>query len=259
MKTIYKNIIIAITFMAIGTTLGYTYSNMRKQPASTSLGSKSNLEAKLTDTSNNTSNAALLDIMKYVPADNSNSVLPISSDVVIYNSHPEENYQSGIKVTDVSTLINYSLINEGLKSSFIVNNSNTGYANSYRVTHDLITKNITDYNNTILLDIHRNCTGNVKSDTKKIILVLAKDNPHFDANNKFAKQLVKEISKSHNITASIYYYNHSRQYFNQDLSNNSVLVQLGLDKSSDDDIKQCIDALVPALKNMAFFKDSITN
>lgn len=140
--------------MAVGATLGYTYSELRKRP---SLSSSSNIShytnTILQDTSKNTSIIAPLDTTKYIPSDSTNITNPIisfSSDIVIYNSHPDEIYPSGTKVTDVGALISDKLVKEGLKSSFIkCNNSPTEYLKAYQTTRNLITENVKEYSNTI--------------------------------------------------------------------------------------------------------------
>lgn len=54
----------------------------------------------------------MLSDIKALKIDNANSTLPFSSDIAIYNSHPDENYEfaSNVKVTDVAALINDKLV-----------------------------------------------------------------------------------------------------------------------------------------------------
>lgn len=253
MKNIYKNIIISIIFLSIFATFGYAYSYLRKQKTSSSLNKADNLYlTKSTNTTNTESNITLLDIIKDITIDNSNSIVPYSSDIIIYNSHPDESYESGIKVTDLGALINHKLNAEGLKSSFISSHSNIEYNKSYQISHDSIAQNVIGYENTVLLDIHRNISNTIETGAEMVTFVLAKDNSHFDENNKFAEQLVDEISKSNKITASIYYYDVTNEYLklNQELSSNSLLVEIGYDKSDDSYIEDCVDELVNALKNI---------
>ncbi|WP_195266846.1 stage II sporulation protein P [Clostridium sp. 1001275B_160808_H3] len=251
MKKIYKTIIISIILLTICTTLGYVYSYIRKESSISKLSKLDNLETtKSIDENNDASNATLLDTIKDVTSDNLST--PFSSDIVIYNSHPDENYESGIKVTDLGALINHELNTEGLNSSFISSQSNIEYISSYKISNESITENVPGYENTILLDIHRSSSDSFESDSKMITFVLAKDNPHFEENNKFAEQLVNEILKSDKVKASIYYYDITTEYLrrNQELSNNSVLVEIGTDKSNDNFIQECVDVLVGSLKNI---------
>ncbi|MBS6502610.1 MAG: stage II sporulation protein P [Clostridium sp.] len=123
---------------------------------------------------------------------------------------------------------------------------------SYQVSHDSIIENVSGYENTILLDIHRSNSDSFESDPEMITFILAKDNQHFEENNKFAEELVNEISKSTKVKASIYYYDFTTEYLkrNQELSNNSILVEIGTDKSDDNYIQECVDVLVSSLKNI---------
>lgn len=253
MKKIYKNIIVSIIFLAIFTTLGYVYSYLRKENTLSKHNKTGNSElTRSTYIINNSSNTTLLDDIKDISIDNSNSNFPDLSDIVIYNSHPNEGYEFGIKVTDLGSLINYRLNSEGLKSSFISSNTNIDYLNSYKISNESITKNMSIYENKILLDVHISNSDSFESDSEMITFVLGKDNPHFEENNKFTEQLVNEISKSNKVKTSIYYYDTTSEYLkrNQELSTNSVLVEIGTDKSDDNYIQECVDVIVRSLKNI---------
>lgn len=188
--------------------------------------------------------------IKALPSNNTNVTAPFASGIVIYNSHPDEAYPSGIKVTDVAALINNKLVKEGIKSSFIKCNPPSDYTKSYQATRDLITKNVGNYSTTMLLDIHRDIAANTKKgDTKKMLFILAKNNPHYDKNKQFTDMLIKNIKNSSQVRTDIYSYENRKDYFNQDLSMNSAFIEIGNDMSSDSDIEECINALVSALKN----------
>ncbi|MBU6135284.1 MULTISPECIES: stage II sporulation protein P [Clostridium] len=251
MKKIHKNIIVSLIFLTICVTLGYLY--LRKQNTLSDSNKIDNSETtKSTDTINDSSNISLLDTIKDITIDNSNSTIPLSSDIVIYNSHPDEEYEFGVKVTDLGALINHKLNTEGLNSSFISSRSNIEYLNSYKISNESITQNASGYENAILLDIHRSNSGSFESNPEMITFVLAKDNQHFEENNKFAEQLINEILKSDKVKASIYYYDVTSEYLklNQELSNNSLQVEIGTDKSDDNYIQECVDVLVSSLKNI---------
>ena len=195
------------------------------------------------------SNVIAPSITKKSSSDSINSIVPFSSDIVIYNSHPDEAYPSGMKITDVSSLLNDKLLKEGFNSHFTEISSSTDYSKSYQITRDYITKNVKAYSNTILLDIHRAITEKDNSDMKKILFVLARSNPHYQANKEFVDNLLKNIGNSNQVKSEIYFFNTGISYFNQDLSNNSTLIELGNDMSSDNDIEACLNALVLAIKN----------
>jgi bla regulator protein BlaR1 len=181
--------------------------------------------------------------------DSTNSIVPFLSNIVIYNSHPNEVYPSGMRATDVGALLNDKLVKEGLNSHFIKVGQNTDYNKSFQITRDIITKNVKEYSNTILLDIHLNTTEKDKSDARKILFILTKESPNYDSNKKFVDSLFANIKNSNQVKPEIYFYKFGISYYNQDLSNNSTLVDLGNNMSSDSDIEACVNALVSAIKN----------
>ena len=186
-----------------------------------------------------------------LPIDNSKDIVPFSSDIVIYNSHPKENYPSGIKVTDVGAAIEAKLMEEGISSRFIKGNPPTEYEKSYETTRDLITKNVKDYSDTILLDIHRSIGKSPYFDKKKISFILATDSPYYEENKKFVGILLESIRYSSKAELEVLFYDGEiLSYFNQDLSKNSLLIEVGSNISSDSDIEECINTLVSALKNV---------
>ncbi|MBU3146063.1 M56 family metallopeptidase [Clostridium sp. CF012] len=200
-------------------------------------------------TENNTSNASVETIMKNSSSDSSNPIVPFSSKIVIYNSHPDEAYPSGMRVADIGSLLNDKLIKEGFNSQFIKIAPSTDYNKSYQTSRDLITKNVDSYSNAILLDIHRDVTEKDKSNVRKMMFVLTESSPHYETNKKFADSLMVNLKNANGIESGTYLYNFGISYFNQDLSNNSALVELGNTMSSDSDIEVCVNALVSALKS----------
>ncbi|MBW9149138.1 stage II sporulation protein P [Clostridium sp. CM028] len=197
----------------------------------------------------NTPNTASAAIIKKSTSDNTDSIVPFSADIVIYNSHADEAYPSGMKVSDVGALLSNKLVKEGFNSHFVKSDPQADYNKSYQTTRDLITKYVKHYSNTILLDIHSNVIENEKSDTRKMLFVLAKSSPHYKANKKFVDSLLGNIKNSKDVKSEINFYQFGVSYFNQDLSNNSTLVEFGNNISSDSDIETCVNALVSALKN----------
>ncbi|MGN2347883.1 stage II sporulation protein P [Clostridium cagae] len=204
--------------------------------------------------SNNTADQTLSSNVNNTSNDNLNPGAPFSSDIIIYNSHVDEDYKSGINVTDIGALINDKLIKEGLSSNFIECKAPKEYTESYQNSRDLIKADVKDYSSNILLDIHRDAVDSIKCDKKKVTLVLAKNNPYYEENKIFAENLLKNINSSNEIKTEIISYNRGKLCFNQDLSKNALLINLGNNMSSDSDIEKCVNALVSALKEIQ--KDS---
>lgn len=237
MKNIYKNIAIAAAFVAIGT--GYTYSKYQNKIAAN--------KVVVSDT-------ALNSTKKSPNTYTQNSIVPFSSDIVVYNSHPDETYQSGKSVTDIGSSLNNKLTEYGLKSSFIKVNAPKEYTDSYENTRNIIKKNVKNYSNAILLDISRdeslNTSNNSELDKKDIKLIVSKNSPNYETNKKFVNQLLVKLKNTNGVTAEILYYNKGVLYFNQDLSKNAIHIEIGNDKSSDSDVQKGMNAVAAALKNI---------
>ncbi len=62
------------------------------------------------------------------------------------------------------------------------------------------------------------------------MMVMAKKNPHFNKNNNMANNIMNTSNKLFpGFCKGIYYYNYGTRYFNQDKSNNAVLIEVGAD------------------------------
>lgn len=181
-------------------------------------------------------------------------VSQISSDVVIYNTHANEAYQGGKKVTDVASELSKRLVKEGIKSSFVKCIEPKNYSKAYSNSRDVITKNVKNYSNSILLDIHRDVSNKKNNDPKKITIILAQSNPHYLENKKFATSLINEINKNKKVQAALVEYKNGILAFNQDLSNKAIVVELGNDKSSNNDIENAVNELTVAFKNIEKIK-----
>ncbi|WP_051541718.1 stage II sporulation protein P [Clostridium lundense] len=238
MKKAYKNIIIIAIFFILGILIWYNFSDLRVKSNAKSPNDKSNVA--LNKTKNNSSKEL---------NEKKNIDKPLHN-IVIYNTHADEEYDFGKKITDISALISHRLNNEGLNSSFIKCDPPKEYMKAYEVSRDAITKNIKKYEDIILLDIHRDISGDHKLNPKRMLIVLTKKNPCYESNKKFAESLLKEINKSNSVKCEILLRNEGILYYNQDLSNNAVLIELGNNKSSNSDIEECMNALISALKNV---------
>ena len=153
-----------------------------------------------------------------------------------------------MKVTDVGATISDKLVKEGFNSRFVKIDPSKDYNKSYQNSRDLITKNVKVYSNTILLDIHRDLTIENKLDTKKIIFAVTELNPRYKENKRFVDSLIGNIKNSNVIETKIFSFLNGISFYNQDLANNSALIEIGNNMSSDSDIEACVKELVSALK-----------
>jgi len=196
---------------------------------------------------NNTSAAS--SNIKKTSSDNSNFIVPFSADIVVYNSHPDEVYPSGMKVTDVGATISDKLVKEGFNSHFVKVEPSKDYTKSFQITRDMITKNVNNYSNTILLDIHRDsATVKSKSYTKRIGFDVTQKNPRYESDKRFVDSLIENIKNSNGVESEIYFYQYGMSFYNEDLSNKASVIEIGNNLSSDSDIEACVNELVSALK-----------
>ncbi|WP_234124968.1 M56 family metallopeptidase [Clostridium hydrogenum] len=194
------------------------------------------------------SHVNLLADINALKTNDTSSITPFSSDIVIYDSHPDENYPaaSGINVCQIGALINNKLVKEGLNSNFIKCTAPKEYSASFKNSRDIITKNVKNYNKTILLDIHRD-TDITNANSNTITFILTRKCPYYKENLKFVNKIIASIKHSSQVKTRIFYYDYGIGYYNQDLSNKSVLIEIGTDHSTNKNIEDCIDALIPAL------------
>jgi stage II sporulation protein P len=169
----------------------------------------------------------------------------VPTQVIIYNSHPFEKYDCGVNVKEISQLLCNRLNVDKLSAIYIDNNDNEART-AYEDSRKLITNTNLNYNKSILLDIH---LGGVSADFKDgITLCIGKKNKNYEANKKFADSILEEIKKSsYNTTAQILI-NETGTY-NQDLSDNSLLIIVGNKYTPQNIINKDIEALADSLNN----------
>lgn len=171
-------------------------------------------------------------------------------EVLIYHTHTTESYKPG-NATSFDDTQNVVSVGDSLASELqngygisAINDRTvhdaTDYNGSYvrsRITVGKYIKKFGDFK--IIIDLHRDSVENHAAETVKMNgenvaifeMVMAKKNPHFTNNMKIASFLESESNKlypglCHGIDTS---YNYGMTYFNEDLSNNSILIEVGSD------------------------------
>lgn len=113
----------------------------------------------------------------------------------------------------------------------------TAYAESYTRSSETVKRYLDEYKDfDLIIDIHRDSDSNRDSmvitldgkSVAKFMFVLDRSNPHFSENQKVVCQL-QEISDKlcKGLCKGVYYYDNGRNHFNQSLSNNSILIEVG--------------------------------
>lgn len=183
-----------------------------------------------------------------VPIDKSNK-----KNIIIYNTHFAETYDYGDNVIEVSKALKIKLFKLGLESTCLEMPEDTELSKAYSISRKLVVDNSRDYNKSVLIDIHRNIAQNSESDkNNQLLIVLGKNNPNFKQNSEFANSLLQELKNINGVKADIFV---AEQTYNQDLSTEAVLIDIGNKNSSKQDVENCINALGEALKNLVLKSD----
>lgn len=106
------------------------------------------------------------------------------------------------------------------------------------------------------MDIHRDITpqnDNVmyNSNERRITIVLGKQNPGYEETKKFA-ELIKDKSLSYKDSFIDFYEWNS--IFNEDLSSKSLLIEIGTEKSTEEELQNCIEVFAKSLRDVYLSK-----
>jgi len=170
-------------------------------------------------------------------------------EVLIYHTHTTESYKPGAASNFDNTqnvvAVGDELVAE-LQNNYGISAINDktvhdaqAYTQSYArssVTVDNYIKKYGDFK--VIIDLHRDSVSNKSAvtakingeDVAKIMLVMAKKNPHFNNNMALANKIIQNSNKLFpGFCKGVCYYNYGTRYFNQDKSNNAILVEVGAD------------------------------
>jgi stage II sporulation protein P len=76
------------------------------------------------------------------------------------------------------------------------------------------------------------------------MFVLDRSNPHFAKNQAVVTKLISISNKLFpGVCRATYYYNHGRKHFNQNMSNNSVLIEVGSHVSTVEEVLNSSDLI----------------
>ena len=167
-------------------------------------------------------------------------------EVLIYHTHTSENYDPNkANTTDQTT--NVCAVGEALKEELEKYGIKTihdttvhdrdVYTKSYARSSVTLDKYLNEYGDfKLIIDMHRDSitdknsiTANFKGENvAKIMFVMTKKNPHFDANMKNVNSLIDISNRLFpGFSKGVYYFNYGSLYFNQDDSENALLMEVG--------------------------------
>lgn len=179
-----------------------------------------------------------------------------SKKVLIYNTHEIETYADGYSVVDASHNLKEKLEKLGydvtiMEGVFSANDYNRAYGNSRRALEQI--ENLTDYN--LIIDLHRdygttsNTTNIGGNDCCKLMFVTDRSAKYYDDITHLTNNLSSKLGNySTNLVKPNFEYNSTSNYhFNQDISKNSVLLELGNNENTKYEVQRSITWLTSAI------------
>lgn len=162
------------------------------------------------------------------------------ANIIFYASHPESIVGTGEKITNFMNLLQQSFNKNGIKS-FVLDNDNKIFIESYKCSRNTIIKDVKDYQNKILLDLHgySNKVTNLKYD---ITIHIGKSNNNYKQNLLLGEALIKEINKYDSSISCNLFVDEGARY-NQDLSSRSLLIEVGNKQTSSDRLDKIISVI----------------
>ncbi|MBU5591039.1 stage II sporulation protein P [Clostridium sp. MSJ-4] len=171
-------------------------------------------------------------------------------EVLIYHTHTSESYITPDGNTDKDSFDenrNVCAVGDELARELEKNYGisvihdktvhNSTYTQSYSRSRETLTQYLNKYGDfKLIIDLHRDSVNSKKSvtanlngeDVTKIMFVMTRKNPHFDKNNAIAENMLKTSKELFpGFSREIWYYDTGTRFFNQDLSNNAILIEVG--------------------------------
>ena len=192
--------------------------------------------------------------------------------IYIYNTHETEKYKNEFK-SDYSyqpdvKLASYILkdyLNDYNIDSYVetkstveyIRKNNLSYPKTYEASRKYLKAAKKKYDFKIVIDLHRDSVSTVlKKDNKryaKIMFVLGMDHKNYKKNQKFTESLNKYLEKKcSGISRGIY--KREDVVFNQDLSDNAILIEVGGVDNTLSEINNTLYVLAYAIKEYVIEK-----
>lgn len=188
--------------------------------------------------------------------------------VYIYSTHPNESYlgekvegydldnniilasimlQEKLNSLGVETLVEERSVNNYLKDN------NLEFVDSYQATRTFLKEKLIKYDFDLIIDLHRDATTKDKTtasvDGKDYAKVMFVQNVNYKNNISLANKL-NDILTTNCSTISRGIYNKYVDNFNQDLSDKVLLIELGGNYNTMDEVINTIDVLANSIKEL---------
>lgn len=188
--------------------------------------------------------------------------------VYIYSTHQNEkylgekleNYEIDNTVVLASIILQEKLNSLGIETiveersvSNYLNENSLSFVDSYLATRSFLNDKLSKYDFDLIIDLHRDATSKEKTtvsiDGKDYAKIMFVQNVNYKDNIALANKLNDILTSQYsNISRGIY--NKYVDNFNQDLSNNVVLIELGGNYNTIDEVLNSIDVLANSIKEL---------
>lgn len=177
--------------------------------------------------------------------------------VYIYSTHPNEkyidntiSYASLILQEKLNSLQVETIVEERSVVDYLEDN-NLEFDDSYKATREFLSDKLKTYDFDLIIDLHRDAVNNttVKINNKEYAKIMFVQNVNYKDNITLANKLNDILNEKYpGITRGIY--NKYVDNFNQDLNNNVLLIELGGNTNTFNQVNNSIDALAYSIKEL---------
>lgn len=196
--------------------------------------------------------------IKDIPTNNANN-----KSIYIYSTHQKEKYLDGKTVVDGSHYLaellrekGYEVVVEDRNLSKELSDRKLSYDQSYLISRGAINDALIEHQGfDLMIDFHRDSiprnTSYIKDSEKnyaKLMIVLGSLSSHFNKIHSNAKTLYDKTNQIQNgIMKNILV---REAYYNQDVSENMLLIEVGSDNNYYQEVKNSIEILAKAIDEM---------
>lgn len=159
--------------------------------------------------------------------------------ILIYHTHTLEEYADGTTVVDAGNDLAEKLNNLGFEVDNVVDNFSVDYNNAYASSRNYLSNiDLTQYK--LIIDLHRDAAGSKiirqleDGDYTVVKFVFSTSNKNYPEQQNLANKISANLQ---DIYDDDFIYDKGILDFNQDLSNNIVLIENGFNTNTIDEVK----------------------
>ena len=179
--------------------------------------------------------------------------------ILIYHTHTLEEYADGTTVIDAGNDLAEKLNNLGFEVDNIVDNFSVDYNNAYASSRNYLSNiDLTQYK--LIIDLHRDAAGSKiirqleDGDYTVVKFVFSTSNKNYPEQQNLANKISANLQ---DIYDDDFLYDKGILNFNQDLSNNIVLIENGFNTNTIDEVKNSNTKISINVKLCNFFVNNL--